>query len=265
MFPIRDDIPSRCTPFVNYALIAACSAVFVAQLSQGGNRSLIEQYGMIPVRISDPDRPVVVTDRIPVDTPRGPGIVERSRELPPASIPPIITVLTCIFLHGGWMHFIGNMWFLWIFGDNVEDRFGHAGYLLFYLFCGALAGLAHFVTGPDSPVPTIGASGAIAGVMGAYFVLYPKAQVLAVIPLFVFAQMVVLPAPFFLGIWFLMQTLQGTMSVGSLSAGGGVAWWAHIGGFVAGLVIAWMMKTSGTADPPVTDRRTTRQLFRNRH
>jgi membrane associated rhomboid family serine protease len=133
------------------------------------------------------------------------------------------------------MHFLGNMWFLWIFGDNVEDRLGHVGYLLFYLGCGIAASLTHLVTSWESEVPTIGASGAIAGVMGAYFIWYPHSRVRAILPIGGFVQFVEIPGRYFLGIWFVMQFLQ---SLASSPEGGGVAWWAHIGGFVAGVVVA---------------------------
>ena len=146
------------------------------------------------------------------------------------------------------MHIIGNMWMLWIFGDNVKDRLGHFWYLIFYLFCGVAASATHLLSGPDSTAPTIGASGAIAGVMGAYFVLYPRAMVLSLVPVFFFIQMVVLPAPVFLGIWFLLQFFQGTFAVTSLQ-NAGVAWWAHIGGFVSGLGIAWILKSQNITPP----------------
>jgi membrane associated rhomboid family serine protease len=177
-----------------------------------------------------------------------------SRPAAPSAVPSWLTLLTCIFLHGGWMHFLGNMWFLWIFGDNVEDRFGHIGFVVFYLACGVGASLAHLVAAAGSTAPTIGASGAIAGVMGAYFVLYPHAKVLTLVPIVIFLQIVVLPAPFFLAIWFLLQFLGGTTSVSGVETAG-VAWWAHIGGFAGGAVIAWVLKHSELLNPPVLARR----------
>ncbi|HID23471.1 MAG TPA: rhomboid family intramembrane serine protease, partial [Planctomycetaceae bacterium] len=137
-----------------------------------------------------------------------------------------------------------------IFGDNVEDRFGHVGFLLFYLACGVLASAAHLITNASSAVPTIGASGAIAGVMGAYFLLYPRAKVLAVVPIFVFLHMVVLPAPIFLGIWFLIQFFQGAAAITTIATTG-VAWWAHIGGFLAGMLFAWELREHDKLRPPV--------------
>jgi membrane associated rhomboid family serine protease len=154
-----------------------------------------------------------------------------------------LTLVTSMFLHGGWLHFLGNMLYLWIFGDNVEDRLGHARFVLFYLLCGAAAALAHVFMNPASKIPTIGASGAIAGVMGAYFVLYPRSRVLALVPLFIIWEIIEVPAILFLGIWFLMQFFSG---VGSIAAGagerGGVAFWAHVAGFVAGMVAVLVLR-----------------------
>jgi len=147
-----------------------------------------------------------------------------------------------MFLHGGFLHFLGNMWFLYIFGDNVEDRFGHVKYLLFYIFCGVSATLVQFVLNPLSRIPMIGASGAISGVLGAYFVFYPSAGVLTLLPLGLFSRIVVLPAVLFLGLWFIFQFLSGTQSLAIQAVVGrdigGVAYWAHIGGFLTGVVIS---------------------------
>ncbi len=146
--------------------------------------------------------------------------------------------LTSIFLHGGWFHLIGNMWYLWIFGDNVEDRLGHFNYLVFYLLCGFGAGIAHTALNYNSIVPSVGASGAIAGVLGAYLISYPFAKVLTLVPIFMFAQIIEIPAIIVLGFWFIMQFLSGTASLATTTAGeGGVAWWAHVGGFVLGLLL----------------------------
>jgi membrane associated rhomboid family serine protease len=190
--------------------------------------------------------PELKREVVPVRTPEGIGyrptgrIIQTVRPAEPSPIPPLFTMLTCIFLHGGWMHFLGNMWFLWIFGDNIEDRFGHWGYLLFYLGCGVAASAAHLFFSLDSPVPTIGASGAIAGVMGAYLVSYPHARVLTLIPIVIILEIVVLPAPVFLGIWFLLQFFQGVASISEVQTTG-VAWWAHIGGFAIGMVLTWLL------------------------
>jgi membrane associated rhomboid family serine protease len=145
--------------------------------------------------------------------------------------------LTSMFLHGGWMHFLGNMWTLWIFGDNVEDRMGPLGFVVFYLLCGLAAGLLHYFTNLHSTVPTVGASGAIAGVMGAYFVLYPYARIIAVFPVFFIPFFFELPAVLYLGIWFYSQFLSGMFSLVGPEQVGGIAWWAHVGGFVAGAVL----------------------------
>jgi len=148
-----------------------------------------------------------------------------------------VTVLTSMFLHGGILHVAGNMLYLWIFGDNVEDRMGHGRFLVFYLLCGVAAALAQTITAPDSVVPMVGASGAIAGVMGAYFVLYPKSRIVTLIPLFFFFHVIEVPAILFLGIWFLMQFISGLGSILTVTgqSGGGVAFWAHVAGFVAGI------------------------------
>jgi membrane associated rhomboid family serine protease len=149
-----------------------------------------------------------------------------------------------MFLHGGWTHFIGNMWVLYLFGDAVEDRMGPARYLVFYLLCGLAAGLTHYFTNPLSSVPTVGASGAIAGVMGAYLVLFPKAQVFTLIPILFIPFFVQIPAVVFLGIWFASQLVSGTLSLVSQPSYEGVAWWAHVGGFVAGIVLLPLFKKS---------------------
>ncbi len=250
MIPLKDNIPSRTTPWVNYTIIGLCSLVFSQQLNDPDG-VLIERYGMIPSRVLHPDEPVIMKDRALVRTLRGLEQREITRPAAPAGVAPPLTLLTCIFLHGGWMHIIGNLWVLWIFGDNVEDRLGHTGFALFYLFCGIAASAAHLMFNTDSTVPTIGASGAIAGVMGAYMLLYPHAQVLSILPIFFFIQMVVLPAPVFLGIWFLIQFFQGTAAAAGVQSTG-VAWWAHIGGFIAGFLIAWMLNTAHRTRPAVT-------------
>ncbi|MFK7739206.1 MAG: rhomboid family intramembrane serine protease [Planctomycetota bacterium] len=222
MIPLRDSIPAVRTPYVRNLMLVLCSAVFVLQqLSHSG--LLVFEYGMVPARVFG-DGAIIVRDAY-----------GRALQLPEAALPDWLTLLSCTFLHGGWMHFLGNMLFLWIFGDNVEDRFGSVAFLLFYLGCGVAASLAHALADATSVVPTIGASGAIAGVMGAYLFLYPKSRVLALIPIGFFLMDVVLPAPFFLVYWFGLQLLQGAIDRG---VGGGVAWWAHVGGFVVGAAVA---------------------------
>lgn len=253
MIPLRDSIPSRITPVVNYVIIAICSIAFVAQLAAGKDSGrMVERFGMIPARLSHPDVLPIIQQQVRVQDPSGRvqvAIIERDAE--PAGVPIWMTLVTCMFLHGGWMHFLGNIWFLYVFGDNVEDRLGHVGFALLYLGTGVLAGLSHFVSGPESPIPTIGASGAIAGVMGAYAWFYPHARVQAVLPLLIFIQVFVLPAPLFLGIWFAIQTFSGLSSAGTA----GVAWWAHIGGFVAGAAVAIVVGRTHFGHDSVSVRR----------
>lgn len=263
MIPLRDNIPARTTPVVNYIVIAICTLVFLVQVAEPDDPmtpSLVEKWGMIPARVSKPNEPVqILVGQVPAQTPDGrliqyqdgrPVLEEIRREAAPSPVPAVLTLLTCTFLHGGWLHFLGNMWFLWVFGDNVEDRLGHFWFLAFYLLGGVGASLAHYVTDPMSSVPTLGASGAIAAVMGAYMVLYPHARVLTLIPIFIFIQLLWLPAPFFLGIWFLIQLVQGVGQV-TMSSATGVAWWAHIGGFAFGAIAAWLMHKTHHDRPPV--------------
>ncbi len=248
MIPLRDNIPSRTTPVVNYAMIAICTLVFLNQASDP--EGSIMRYGLVPARISHPGERLVVEERGRVASPiPGMQVITR-REIPPAAVPEWSTLLSCVFLHGGLLHLAGNMWFLYIFGDNVEDRLGHVGYLIFYLGCGIAASLAHYLTDSQSLIPTIGASGAVAGVMGAYLMLYPHAMVMSLIPIFIFIHMAVIPAPVFLGIWFVLQLLQGTFSIGGTAAAG-VAWWAHIGGFAAGYLVARFLEKGGQTRPRV--------------
>lgn len=246
MIPLHDNIPPRSRPVVNYLMIGACALVFLLQLAEGDDGTLVYNYGMIPARVTHPSEEIGIVEPQLQRTPYGDQVVQVRRVLQKSAFPAWLTLLTCIFLHGGWMHFLGNMWFLHIFGDNVEDRFGHFGYLIFYLGSGVAASAAHLISTPNSAVPTIGASGAIAGVMGAYFVLYPHAKVVTLIPI-VFIQLITVPAPLFLGIWFVIQLVQSAMVSGEA---GGVAWWAHIGGFVAGMAIAWFLGRTDHLNPP---------------
>lgn len=255
MIPLRDNIQSRAFPFVNYLMIAICAVVFLAQLADQTDDQdhLVESYGLIPARVFHPDAHIVAPKEVLV---RGVFGIERHTVEHDVASPPFnawFTLFTCIFLHGGWMHFLGNMWFLHIFGDNVEDRFGHVGYLLLYLGCGIAASAAHLVFNASSTMPTIGASGAIAGIMGAYLFLYPHAQVLTLVPIIIFWQILVVPAPVFLVIWFVLQFFEGTFAI-TASQAGGVAWWAHVGGFAAGFVVAWLLGRSQHLNPPVEPR-----------
>jgi membrane associated rhomboid family serine protease len=203
VIPLRDVIPSRTTPYITVTIILINALAWLYEISMPERQltRFLYVYGVVPAIFS------------------------------PA------TLITSMFLHGSWMHVIGNMWYLWIFGDNVEDRVGHGRFIIFYLLCGIAAALGQVGMDPNSTLPTIGASGAIAGVMGAYFVLYPHSRVLTLIP-WIFIQIVELPAIFLLGIWFLMQLLSaGTIAVtASTHGGGGVAFAAHVVGFVAGVI-----------------------------
>ncbi len=213
MFPLRDENPSGRPPIVTRGLIVLNCALFVYELMLGPQlRGFILEFGLVPAR---------VTNALEV------GDVPWTQTFFP--------FLTSMFLHGGWMHLIGNMWYLWIFGDNVEDRLGHLGFLVFYLAAGVFAAAAHYMLGPGSRLPTVGASGAIAGVLGAYALAYPGARVITLVPLFPFWQVMALPAVLVLGLWFVLQFFQGALAL-SFARTGGVAWWAHIGGFVFGLV-----------------------------
>jgi membrane associated rhomboid family serine protease len=200
MFPISDVIPSRTTPYVTVGLIGLNALAFVYEL-----------------RLDTPELRQFTA---------GFGVVPAAFWLP--------SVFTSMFLHAGWMHVLGNMLYLWIFGDNVEDRLGHGLYLVFYLLSGAAAAIGQVALNPESTIPMIGASGAIAGVMGAYFVLYPHSRVLTAVFIVLFMDLVEIPAIFFLGIWFLMQLFSGVGSLGTHAMNGGVAFWAHVIGFVVG-------------------------------
>src|SRR5918995_5290707 len=229
MIPLRDDVPSRTVPFVNLTLIAINVLAFVLELGMGpGLERFFYQAAVIPALFSGRDGSLGVGEALA--TTLDPDLGFR--------------VLTSMFLHGGWAHIIGNMLYLWIFGDNVEDRLGHGRYVVFYLLCGWAATYGHIWADPTSHLPSIGASGAIAGVLGAYITLYPRARVVAMLPLGLFAHMVQIPAVFFLGFWFLQQFLYGSLSLSDRTAQtGGVAWWAHVGGFVAGFVLVWLFQS----------------------
>jgi len=215
MLPLSDHNPRRTVPVVNYLLVAVNVLVFFWELSLGTNI----------------ERDLMIISFVPVRFWAAPFYP-----------PNLIRILVSMFLHGGWLHLGGNMLYLWIFGDNVEDRLGHFKYVIFYLLCGLVATLSHAVANPDSRLPSIGASGAIAGVLGAYIVLFPKARVTTLIPIFVFITIRELPAVLVLGLWFVLQFFVGVASIGaSPDATGGVAVFAHIGGFVAGMVLVVLM------------------------
>ena len=222
MIPLRDDNPSRITPLVTISLVVACVIVFVWQLSLGGRGDQQATYslGLIP------------------------SVLFGIHHLPPALVlvPPAATIFTSMFLHGGWMHIIGNMLYLWIFGDNVEDAMGHARFLVFYLTCGVAAALTQALLDPQSTLPMVGASGAISGVLGAYLLLYPWSKVHVFLWIVIFFRIVTVPAWILLGLWFAMQLVSGV----SRPAGSpGVAFWAHIGGFVSGLILVVVLRPAG--------------------
>jgi len=209
MIPLRDSQPSYSKPVVTRWLIFINCLVFLFQLSLDpfSLNHFIASFGIIPARLR------------------------------------LDSLLTSMFLHGGWLHLIGNMWFLWIYGDNVEDLLGHGKYLLFYLLCGVAAGLVHVAFNPYSRVPTIGASGAIAGVMGAYMIKFPHSRIVTLVPIFFFLTTIEVPASLILVYWFFVQFFSGLGSIGySHLSQGGVAWFAHVGGFLAGMVLVNALK-----------------------
>jgi membrane associated rhomboid family serine protease len=214
MIPLRDENPAERPAFVNWGLIAINVGVFLYEFILGEDLTrFIVHWGLIPARLTS-------------SLSGGESIVQ-------AGLP----LLTSMFLHGGWMHLIGNMWYLAIFGDNVEDRLGHVGYLFFYLFAGLAGGLLHSYFNAGSRIPTVGASAAIAGVLGAYIVAFPRARVMTLVPLFPFFQLMALPAMLVLGLWFVFQFFSGALSLAwaAGSSQGGTAWWGHIGGFAFGV------------------------------
>lgn len=216
MIPLRDTNPTRTAPVVTVSLIVANCLAFLYELSlsQTGLERFVFALGMVPARV--------------VVFPSHPDITFGDAFLP---------LFTSMFLHGGWLHLIGNMWFLWIFGDNIEDRLGHFRYLIFYLLAGLGAGLTHTLFSLTSTVPSVGASGAVAGVLGAYFVLFPGARVLTLVPFF-FLVLIEVPAFLILLYWFVIQLFSGAAAIlAGTAQTGGVAWWAHIGGFLLGIVL----------------------------
>ncbi len=207
MIPLRDIVPSRTRPYVTVTIIVLNAAAFLFELllPPAARQAFLQTWGVVPAAFSWP------------------------------------TLITSMFLHAGWLHIGGNMLYLWIFGDNVEDRVGHGRFVVFYLLCGSVAALGQVFANPSSAIPTIGASGAIAGVMGAYIVLYPRSQVLTLIPLIIFWEIIEVPAIFFLGFWFLLQLMSAGV-VAQSAHGGGVAFWAHIAGFLTGMGLVYLFK-----------------------
>lgn len=214
MIPIRDTIPSRRFPFLTILLIVVNSVIFIYQVMMPDRQfmAFILEYGLVPERyIENSLIHIFIEPRI------------------------YFPFLSSIFLHGNWFHLISNMWILWLFGDNVEDRLGHIPFLIFYILSGILAGYIHFLFNQLSPIPAVGASGAIAGVMGAYLFLFPRSLIVTLVPIFVIVPLFIkIPAVIYLVIWFLSQLFAGTVEVLAGGTVGGVGWWAHIGGFIAG-------------------------------
>lgn len=219
MFPIQDTIPHRRPPIGMWGIILLNALVFYFELmlDEAQLQLVFEYAGVVPARVTS------LFHDVPDPFTLGATLV---------------SFLSCMFLHGGWFHIISNMWALWIFGDNVEDRMGTLRFLLFYLTCGVIASVVHVISDPYSTVPVVGASGAISGVMGAYFVFYPTARVITLVPLGFIPLFVDVPAVVFMFVWFLSQFQSGLLSLVAGQTIGGVAWWAHIGGFVAGLALA---------------------------
>ncbi len=216
MFPIRDTIPSKRFPLVNITLIFINVLIFMVEMGMGPDLDrFIHLYGLVPARYSAPGFS---------------GYYSMGSRL--------FSMVSFMFLHGGFWHLVGNMWTLYIFGDNVEDHMGSFKYLLFYMLCGFTSGLTHLVFNLHSNVPTIGASGAVAGVMGAYFILYPRSKILTLVPILIIPFFFEIPAVVYLGVWFFLQFIQ---AAGSSPGGGGIAWWAHIGGFVFGILFLKLM------------------------
>jgi membrane associated rhomboid family serine protease len=221
MIPLKDEIKTRRVPVVNYALMLINVAVFVYQfINSAQMEAIVSQYALIPANL---------TTALTVDNLR--------------------PVLTSMFMHAGWVHLLGNMLYLWIFGDNVEDRLGHLGYLNFYLAGGFVAAIVHVLFNQQSVIPTVGASGAVAAVLGAYLVFYPKARVYTFIPIGFWARLRMLPAAVVLGLWFLLQLFSGFATLDVGSDVGGTAFWAHIGGFVFGVIVGFLFKPKEKRKP----------------
>ncbi|MCC6749582.1 MAG: rhomboid family intramembrane serine protease [Deltaproteobacteria bacterium] len=229
---MRDDNPRSGLPVVTIALIAVNTLVHVYQSLLSAPRAalFVRAAGAIPLEIT------TLTD------------IVRFPDQPPALLPIPLTIITAMFVHGGWMHLIGNMWYLWLFGDNVEDSMGRWRFLLFYVLTGLVASGVQIASDPTSIVPTVGASGAIAGVLGGYLLQFPRARVHTLLVIFIFIQVIHVPAMVILGLWFVLQVVQGLMQ-GNL---GGVAWFAHIGGFVAGMLLIklFVRRPRVPRDPP---------------
>lgn len=232
MIPLSDQNENRQVPYVTYTLIALNVLVFLADIM---GVPAVQHWSMVPWSVMNGVRKELLM------TPDGRLIVDQFGQVVAQALPGIgphpqwLTIFTSMFMHGGLLHILGNMWFLWIFGDNIENVLGHVKYALFYIACGVAAALAHIYSGPGSYIPTVGASGAIAGVLGAYLLLFPGNRVRTLIWIYFFVEVVQIPAVFLLAIWFIGQ-ITGLLG-SNTTAGGGIAYWAHIGGFLAGIVL----------------------------
>jgi hypothetical protein len=227
MIPIRDRNPSGTFPYVTIGIIIVNILIFLYELSLGsGLGEFIMKFGVVPLKVSYYSQ---VPDLTFINT--------------------FFPFISSMFLHGGFVHLIGNMWFLWIFGDNIEDKLGHFKFIAFYFLCGIIASSVHVFFNSQSNVPCVGGSGAIAGVLGAYMITFPHARVVTIVPLFVFIQVMELPAMVVLGFWFVIQFFNGAATITASTSGAGVAWWAHIGGFAAGVIILYIMRIFFAKNP----------------
>jgi membrane associated rhomboid family serine protease len=241
MIPLKDNIKANDFPIVNIGLIVLNTVIFMYQMSYGPKaEALVYAFGFIPARFI---------------AQQAEGWLHLQGFLP---------VFSSMFLHANMLHLISNMWFLWIFGDNVEDCMGHGRYLLFFLLCGVASVAAQAVSNPHSTIPMIGASGAISGVLGAYFLTYPQARILTLLPIFILFYIVELPAYFFLGFWFVLQFVEGSLDALNTQkmAGGGVAFWAHVGGFVAGVILLQLFRCKDWQRPVIQSEKRIRRLSR---
>ncbi len=220
MIPIRDRNPSGTFPYITIGIIVINIFIFLYELSLGSDLVVfLHKYGVVPIKVAHYYRS---SDLTIIDT--------------------FFPFLSSIFLHGGYIHLIGNMWFLWIFGDNIEDKLGHVKYICFYILCGTIASSVHVFFNSQSEIPCVGASGAIAAVLGAYMVTFPCARVTTIVPIFFFIQIIELPAVVVIGFWILIQFFSGAVSLSASTSGGGVAWWAHVGGFVSGVILFYSIR-----------------------
>jgi membrane associated rhomboid family serine protease len=273
-FPLHDNNPITRTPFVTIGLILVNvgALIWLGQLNEAKQEDIVIHRGFIPARIAQLSNPQLMVNVKFQQLVRGPlnqqMIVPKVIPLPADPVQIYSSLLTSMFLHGGWLHLIGNMWFLWLFGNNVEDRLGHVIFLCFYLLGGLLAAACHWAYDPTSTTPVIGASGAVSAVLGAYAITWPHARVKTLVFLIIFITIIELPALLVLGIWFVSQLVEAAGLLRLPMRGGArvaepasVAWWAHVGGFAAGLLL--MPLLSAGAPPPGSDwRKEAEELFR---